>query len=556
MIEANRLSSDILRRHEATHTATTQASTARAVSTRACTECARSRERCTKSNPCQRCLVKGLRCAYPQARVTLRTQQSRYDVESTSQVSLGPANRALDDANGVMDNIPGSFRQLEPFMGPEHSNVQSTYEPYQQMVPFEIPDYPQSHILPTMDFPMNWLPPDSSVAIDYDNIVGLGIGSLDFFSFPNPAPDVSGSHITMHQESVETRPLATAQIHINPVARHNAHMISTSKHMTPSSNVSPRAVESYIPSDSPRSVAHVISPSDAPGGLYATSINGARMPCTIRARRASRLIPGAKPIRSLTELRSCSRDNSHGLYFPVIDHVLIDAATSPSSGGIHTTQILTASVYEEMQQNFGRLCLNSGINFPVYTSPRFPDLASLNMCSRLYFENFDTVIPIMHDQVTRISDHWLLALATCAIGCQYVEADEYSQMVEPLHEFLRRAITIEFSHGRLKNIGRDRHGVALAQAMTLNQVGMLYSGSSALLHCAKIQHSAMIELARAIVLPVMASGTTPMDVLDDTGDDSQETAWKNLLFEECKRRIVCATWVSLPCTFAVITTRT
>ena len=446
------------------------------------------------------------------------------------------------DVNGSMGNIPTSERQSQQYVGPEPTNGHRYYAPYQQMVPFEMPEYPPSQMLqPTMDFPMNWLPPDNSITIDYDNIVGLGIGSLDFFSLPNPSTDMTTVQGNMHQDAVEARLPAST---VNAPSRRDAYMTSTAEPDTPWNNVSPGAVESYVSSDSPHSATHTVSPSDAPGGLYATSVNGARMPCTIRARRASRPIPGAKPIRPLSQLRSYPRVNDRMLGFPDISHVFIDNTPTLRDNSTLALPLIPISVYEDMQQNFNKLCLNDGINFPPYTSSRFPGLSSLNMCVRLYFENFDPILPMMHDHVTCISDHWLLGLAVSAIGCQYAEADEYAQMVEPLHEFLRRAVAVEYTEEMLHVVGQDRRGVAFAQAMTLSQVGMLYSGSSRLLHFAKAQHSAMIELARALTFSSMAYETSSAVALGDVEGDDQESSWGKLMFEECKRRIGYSIWVS------------
>jgi hypothetical protein len=57
--------SDILHRHELIHTVVSGDSTSPRRK-RACIECARARERCTKGTPCSRCSSKSLECIYPQ----------------------------------------------------------------------------------------------------------------------------------------------------------------------------------------------------------------------------------------------------------------------------------------------------------------------------------------------------------------------------------------------------------------------------------------------------------------------------------------------------------
>ncbi|KAI1762186.1 hypothetical protein GGR53DRAFT_428273 [Hypoxylon sp. FL1150] len=55
--------SDILTRHELMHLAAQRTNTLNRK--RACTECARARERCSRDEPCMRCSTKSLQCLYP-----------------------------------------------------------------------------------------------------------------------------------------------------------------------------------------------------------------------------------------------------------------------------------------------------------------------------------------------------------------------------------------------------------------------------------------------------------------------------------------------------------
>lgn len=59
--------SDILHRHEFIHTASPP-DPAGVQRKRACLECAKARERCSKGLPCSRCTSKTLQCAYPEAK--------------------------------------------------------------------------------------------------------------------------------------------------------------------------------------------------------------------------------------------------------------------------------------------------------------------------------------------------------------------------------------------------------------------------------------------------------------------------------------------------------
>lgn len=385
---------------------------------------------------------------------------------------------------------------------------------------------------------MNWLPPDRSLIIDYDNIVGLGLGFLDSFSLPGSTTDLTATE-TVHQGSV-----TNSKTPMNAPAWRDGEYPMGDSAIT-WNDTSPGTAESYVSSKSPHSAAHNISPDGALGGLYATSSNGARMPCTIRARRHCRLIPGARPVRPLNRIQSLACNKNRGLEFPDVSHLAVDDVSMISTeGSTNVPPFLSDIMYETIMQNFTIQCLNDGSSFPNYTASRFPGLSSLNLCVRLYFENFDRIAPVLHGAIVCINDHWLLALAVVAIGCQYAEADEYSQMVEPLHELLRRSIATELTMESLNVVARSRHGLAFAQAMVLSHVGMLYVGSASLLHFAKAQRSAIVELARTLSDPAIRFEFTQPDVLHGNNGETGSTSWELAMATECKRRIVCLIGVS------------
>lgn len=514
------------------------------VSTRACTECARSRERCTRTDPCQRCLAKGFRCIYPQPRASVRTQQSasNSDQDPTFQCSLAPEPRVLALNHGLPAQDASSDRSMLSFPASDAPSAPSIFTPYQQPPAFGAAQYYENQSAQqTMDFPMNWLPPDNSIAIDYDSIVGWGIGSLDYFSFPDSSTDVAATNTTNPEASAENEPLSINSIQNRTSAPRDTQAPSTGDHGTPWSAFVPDAVDHTVSSGSPHSSKHTVSPSAAPGGLYATSFNGARMPCTVRGRRANRLLPGATPIQPVGSLRPQTHSSTEALEFPDTSHILLNDQDSSDEAGSFTT-VLTETAYAEMQHHFSKLCLGNDTIFSSYASSRYPGLSTLNMFVQLYLDNFDPILPILHDQVVQIANHWLLALAVCAIGCQYAEADEFSKMVEPLHEFLRRAIAVEYMNCNLQDIGKTGSGIALAQAMTLSQVGMLYSGSRQLLQHAKAQHGALVSMARNLALQNPTSG--PVATFLQFGGDRHASAWSKIISEECKRRIGYAVWVS------------
>lgn len=441
---------------------------------------------------------------------------------------------------GVTGHNVGNHSPAQPSAyAPFHVAGRSTmaYDVPQPM----IPDYHDQQLLhPSIEFPMNWLPPDESLAIDYESIVGLGVSSLDFFSLP----EGSGSELDISNVQNEQHVGATSigsHVQMGTLAKRNiGHLIEQQPGQAWNS-ASPATLDRYTSSQSPHSVAHALSPSAAPGGLYATSGTGARMPCTVRARRPNRLLAGACAIPAITDPQCNLQDMSEILAFPDTSHISIDRDAPPA---FVEYPGLSQSVYERICGEFHKLCANETYGFSNYSSTEFPSVSALSMLITLYFENFDEVIPILHEQVTRINDHWLLALAVAAVGCHYAEADEFSRSVEPMHEFLRRAIRIEFNSRSTQCLGSEPSDIALAQAMTLNHIGMLYCGSPRTLRHARSQHSSLVDMARSIAFSLLGSSSTRMDARVTLQHEPHDVAWHDSIVEECKRRIGYAIWVS------------
>lgn len=411
------------------------------------------------------------------------------------------------------------------------------------MAPPEMRDYSQVQPLQaTMDLPMNWLPSDDFLVIDYDSITGLDIGSLDFFSLPDSTTGLAAAQDVL-QESVTTVG-AQRHPHITTTSQRSADNVTDGSE-TPWNDPSPGTVDSCVSMESSRSTAHSFSHCDVPGGLYATSIDGARMPCTIRARRVSRLLPGARPIRPLNNIHAQFREEEYKLEFPDVSHIAVDDTVLESAEkGTRTTPSISDATYHKVVQAFTSLCLNDGSSYSTYKTSRFPELSSLNLCVELYFVNFDPIMPLLHEAVAWVNDHWLLALAVAAVGCQYLESDEYAQMVEPMHEFLRRAIVTEFSAESMGTVDQSRHGLAFAQAVVLSQVGMLYAGSTKLLQFAKAQRSGLIELARMLLAPITSIEPNQWNTQHSSNESIGGTSWELAMVNECKRRLVHSIFVS------------
>ncbi|KAH7077678.1 hypothetical protein BKA63DRAFT_489228 [Paraphoma chrysanthemicola] len=521
--------SDVLRRHEAVHIAALTPEGPDTGSKRACTECAKARERCTKSHPCQRCLTKSLLCIYPQSRSNARAQGRLQSHDQMVQLSAVTATQASDLRTQpvVGESVPAASHHSSGIPATnDHPRASVPYE-MQHPGPFDVPAMGVSNLQPDMDFSLNWLPNDDSISIDYDNILGLDISSLGLF--PPTTASVSPLDIAI--------PPGVGSMGSNIHSQAQSQVRYASRVATPwqmASSDTPSGQNSAI-------VSQLKLTRSEPGGLYATSSNGARMPCTIRGRRSSRLVPSATPLTPLADLMDSKQEAADNVGFPDTSQIALESDFAPSGSHASTEPILGSTMYEILLWQFGKLCLNDHDVFPRFNSPNFPSLAALNLFAMLYFDYFDPIVPIVHNRVVPLHDHWILALAICAVGCQYAEADEFSNCVEPLHLMLHRALTIELDGWEAHSTEEGSHEIAVAQALSLNQIGLLYFGSAKLLKLARGQHGALVELVRSSGF--LNASLSMSDNDRTTMDHNPSTTWRKALLTECKRRIGYTVWL-------------
>ncbi|KAH7088225.1 hypothetical protein FB567DRAFT_333648 [Paraphoma chrysanthemicola] len=527
--------SDVLRRHEAVHIAALTPEGPDTGTKRACTECAKARERCTKSHPCQRCLTKSLLCIYPQSRSNARAQGRLQSHDQMVQLSAVAVTQASDLRTQpvVAESVPAASDHSSGILAPnEQPGASGPYE-MQHSGPFDVPgmgisNHSSNHILqPDMDFSLNWLPNDDSISIDYDNILGLGIGSLGLF--PPTTASISPLDVATPPGVglMGSNIYSQAQSQVRYASRVTAPWQMTSTD-TPSGRNSGM-------------VSQLKLTRSEPGGLYATSSNGARMPCTIRGRRSSRLVPTATPLKPLADLMDNRPEAADNVGFPDTSQIALERDFAPSGTHAPSEPIIGPIMYENLLWQFGKLCLNDHNVFPRFNSANFPSLAALNLFAMLYFDNFDPIVPIVHHCVVSLHDHWILALAICAVGCQYAEADEFSNCVEPLHLMLHRALKIELDGWEAYSKGENSHEIAVAQALSLNQIGLLYFGSARLLKLASGQHGVLVELVRSsgFLNASLSMGGTNRT----TSDHDLSITWRRALLTECKRRIGYTVWL-------------
>jgi hypothetical protein len=115
--------------------------------------------------------------------------------------------------------------------------------------------------------------------------------------------------------------------------------------------------------------------------------------------------------------------------------------------------------------------------------------------------------------------------------------------VKLLHEFLRRAILSASTGQHSWTVGGDENEVALASAITLSQIGMLYLGSPRLLRSAKVQQSSLVEIACSLACSISTRPVTMANTQTNNGYCTQDAIWKRHLLKDCKRMIYYTIWV-------------
>ena len=535
---------------------------------RACHECARAREKCSKTSPCGRCSARALACIYPDEG---QKDGNRGQISSPPQESgrtpTGYLFTQSDDPQDVSPQLnvaagpsqPGDFSNLRasavdsfsPNLRPGNGNNTTAIGqgivsvPDISVQPYGVTyDYgrmgfqqdrqlrPQSQMYAAvqspvaatnsfvyapsvydsnLNFPMNWLPANDTIEVDYSSILGLSFSPPDFqagaqaFSYGAP-----GDNTNTDQSENLTPP--------------NAETSNSQPATSPAATVSPLSQVSVNP----------LPPSAIKGGLYATSTNGARTPCTVRFRRGgpSVQIQNCLSLPSIAEDESLVSQTHTPFALPDLRHLSFEGPSFEHG----ENRTIKAPVYSEIRTNFRRLCLDPNGLHEAYVSTEFPSMDHLNLFANLYFTYFAPTMPIIHEPLFNISDYWPLALAVAAIGCQYTQTQEFSSCVVPLHEFLRRALLVE-----LEKKEDSAARTPLFQALVLSQVGMLYCGDLRLQTLAKRRHG---ELATLVKFDAFLQPSSDDDYLSD-GIDGVTSQWVRWVEGESRRRLGYSVWVSL-----------
>ncbi|CAK7223851.1 hypothetical protein SBRCBS47491_005348 [Sporothrix bragantina] len=557
---------------------------------RACLACAKAHESCSKGDPCQRCLARSTQCIYAVSKSARRSQgELDTPVETqplTSQVQDlvqdVPEDEALvqepesinllgdGDQQPFEDNAAQAVSLLLGMHGTQQLMPSQNYVPEGTDMSFlalqrtdtvpdpttqvdETPVYntwnPQGMPTdgPAFNFPINWLPENLHTDLDYVSILGPILGQSLLPSNLDPPPAAFQQMQINTPVPVETGSLlqaTTLSSNAIPLIVHNGGDGPGNSSVT--SPVTSSVTSSEHTPTSATSRLRSARPSSTPGRghLYTTSMNGARVPCTVRDKTDYVPIPGTKQLSPI-KLRgavppvSAAPSGVSISRLPNLNHISLAHLLPADDGAVNFC--IWPSTYEKIRQGIQQVYIASG-EAQLSDDNAIPSLEHLNYFVHLFFEKCNPILPILHENVNTLNDFWLLALAVATVGSQYTFTEEFTGLSGALHEILHRALLIAQEDAHNNNYAGNSN-LALTQSLLLSQIGLLYHGPPRLFRRAKANHGVLVDLLRCGMLlePSTVQQQTREGVISDIASLEQE--WRQWVHDESRRRLGYAIWL-------------
>ncbi|KAH6620701.1 hypothetical protein B0J18DRAFT_205215 [Chaetomium sp. MPI-SDFR-AT-0129] len=533
---------DVMHRHAATHDKDERV-TGLPTRLRACVQCATSRVRCSRTEPCGRCSERDLACAYPPGS-SKRTPRPA--------VGSGPQDRSLtplshpqepaqnieqdgDNQTRLQERIPdgttaANTSNLEVAVDAGHNGsaanldagVRADDDPGMLQTvswPKELPAFEDPSILEQRSYhggfsqqnaaheqivdllAMNWSSPDYSHGFEWNEMLTSGnLTQIDAnqppFSFLFEAPaTMAGFGDPLIPMDVQTQ-------------HHPQAHETYSAEVAPSSGTGtlPRRLSTCDPS----------TDGSAPrlSGEATSYVDGGEARAPFPARSSLQHHKGTKDLATNPQRPLMVQENE---------------SLSPIEAGF---RLVTHSAYNNMIQHIHREATQPLIGIDT---ARFPSHQRIAELARLYFTNFHPIFPFIRktDFHIKSSKHWILLLAVAAIGTKYAqpntpESASDDVLDDTLDMILKTHVhsTQEQSEGCAWNVMLDEPemshlGLPTLQALILNVIKKLHSGKRALAKRALIERYYLVtECTRMRLLSSAADETST-----GLADGARAPAW-------------------------------
>ena len=403
---------DALLRHSASH-----ASAARVTSafSRACRQCAASRARCTRDQPCGRCSDKGLFCDYPPS----RRNRGNSRPQPSNGLQGAPDTPGRSEGVGVSDDpwssltavagqetieqVPGCWPVTNDFAFSQVHAVQSATCGVMQ---------------PLAMSAMNWLPPESSMPPNWEAwqaSISNGRPS-NAMGLPSPLPP----HLAENAQNGQTWREPEGDSGVDVSGR-----MATMPTSAGTDRDSPRS------SPSPQSVQCDGAPSAGEATLY---VDGASTRLPFKGRCAE----SHTRERNVEEAASVvSSEDESELPSPSSQPANTPSAASKTRDRSVLTGHLSAEAFSHLV-----LQLQSRASAGIDVSEgRLPMLRYMRGFLRLYFRHFHPAWPYLPPDMAYYEEptRWILLLAVTAVGSRYATGGQCARYSKLLCELLGRS---------------------------------------------------------------------------------------------------------------------
>ncbi|KAJ5390510.1 uncharacterized protein N7496_001578 [Penicillium cataractarum] len=404
---------DILSRHTEIHAQERQPNTTKHLSKRACVQCATSRIRCTRENPCGRCDSKGLRCEYGMS----PTRKLR-DKEGVSEVDPNPS----PDDVAVNDAIAGPMSQTAAL-----DDGHSTQDPLSSGVPLNRNDHGEISISADI--------PPGPIVYEPGSRQTLGPEFISGINWLSPGQAIFqewGSQL--------------AEITDNEFFPPMFNMMDLTEMPQLVSAGTEQEIASGNPSQPFSGCAQLGSWDDTEGH---PGIGEPKSPETFRdglSTGTSGSIESKYYVHGVTSRAPFQRRSCNSGAVP-------EGSTSDLSTSASIASNIPSSVDHWLTREvYARVVFS--IQEQIKTQPQIPPLEYFRLCVHLYFDRLHPNFPFINRATFLTTDpHWILLTAVAGVGAAYVQSPLGTQWKNSLMEIMGTTLSNHLS--RYQNIPQE-----------------------------------------------------------------------------------------------------